>query len=117
MRRAAGASYDDLETAAFSGGGILEQEVRRPVRRNNTALERHAEPLQRLGRVHHGFPIGFGPHNQPDERSGSYISLPAWRPRQHRGLNLRLKTSAVPRSRLRLRTRSRFEAKGYSESL
>ena len=68
MRRAARAGDDHLEAARLGAAGVLEEQVGRAVRRDDADLVRHAELLERLGRVPHGLPVGPGAHDDADQR-------------------------------------------------
>ena len=47
--------------------GVLEQQVRRAVRRDHAHLVRHAELVERVGRALHRLPVGSRAHDDSDE--------------------------------------------------
>jgi endonuclease/exonuclease/phosphatase family metal-dependent hydrolase len=57
MRGAAGAGDDYLEAAPFRGTDVLEQAIRRAMRRNHLHFMRHVELFKRVCHVAHGFPV------------------------------------------------------------
>ncbi len=58
MGRAAGAGDDGLEAARLCRGGVVEEQIRRAMRRNDARLVGHAELLEHLRRRLHDGPVG-----------------------------------------------------------
>ena len=54
-----------LEAALLGRAGVLEEQVGRAVRRDDAALVRHAELVERLRGVAHRLPVGARPHDEP----------------------------------------------------
>src|SRR4029453_8784260 len=75
MRRTGGSRDEDLEPARLGGARVLEEKVRGAVRGDHPHLVRHPEPLERLGGVAHGLPVGGGAHDDADGR-GTQASTP-----------------------------------------
>ena len=67
VRGTAGAGDDRREAALGRHRGIVEEQIRRAVRRDDARLEGHAEFLEDHGGGLHGRPVGVGAHDDADQ--------------------------------------------------
>ncbi len=68
MRRAARAGDNDLYAAPEGFLGVLKQQIRSAMRRDDASLIGDAESSERIGGMEHGFPVGAAPHHHADQR-------------------------------------------------
>ena len=57
-----------LEAARCGAAGVFEQQVRRAMRGDDAALERHGKRRQHVGGVAHRLPVGGRAHDDADQR-------------------------------------------------
>ena len=79
MRGAASASDNNLQAAVCGGFGVLKQQIRGAVGRDDFGFIGHAEFFEHVGGVFHGGPVGFGAHDESYKRLHMQQSCDNWK--------------------------------------